>query len=241
MSKHLVIGIGEVGKALADVLSVYRHVERLDLNKHSLWIEPSGRFQFVHLCYPWGPKFKEYTLGYVDEYLDPDNGIAVIHSTVPLGTTQAIAASSNRPFVHSPVRGRHPDIAESLKVFVKYVGGPYAEKVAEELIECGIPCHICNDSKVTEALKLWDTTIYGWNIILEKAIHEYCENHGLDFNVVYRHANVTYNVGYAELGCPQFTKYVLDHKPGPIGGHCVLPNLDLLKGWIADIIRKHGE
>jgi len=33
-------------------------------------------------------------------------------------------------------------------------------------------------------LKLWETTQYGWFIILEKEIKKSCDKKGLDFNLI---------------------------------------------------------
>jgi hypothetical protein len=67
------------------------------------------------------------------------------------------------------------------------------------------------------------------NIQLEKLIHEFCEEHGCDFHTVYTEANRSYNEGYENLGEPQFKKYILEHQEGPVGGHCCLPNNEILR------------
>ena len=85
-------------------------------------------------------------------------------------------------------------------------------------------------------MKLWDTTYYGWNIVFEKAVKSYCDEHGLDFKVVYTWANEGYNKGYAKLGISNVQRPVLKDYPGKIGGHCVIPNATLLGGDVADFI-----
>jgi hypothetical protein len=83
---------------------------------------------------------------------------------------------------------------------------------------------------------LWDTTYYGWNIVFEKAVKAYCDQLGLDFDIVYTQANKSYNSGYVSLGMKNVQRPVLKDYSGQIGGHCVLPNAKILGGKIADFI-----
>jgi len=80
--KALVVGFGEVGRALYKVL----------LNSHSVWAVDESRplpekaavggFDFLHICIPYSPEFKRAVLAYQVRYR-PD--VTVIHSTVPVG------------------------------------------------------------------------------------------------------------------------------------------------------------
>lgn len=237
MSTHLVIGRGEVGHAVACLLAERFDVDSLDKGEGL----PARRYQFIHVCFPWGLQFYRQVLDYLGALADPNGCICVIHSTVPLGTTRGIQQDTQVPLVHSPVRGKHPNLLESLKRFVKFFGGVCAPQAAGPFEDCGVACYYQANTNDTEALKLWDTTIYGLNIVLEKAIWEYCRQHGLDYNVVYRMANITYNDGYCQMDHPEFSKYVLRHQDGPIGGHCVVPNARLLQHWIGDLIVRMNE
>lgn len=73
------------------------------------------------------------------------------------------------------------------------------------------------------------------NILIEKSIKQYCERNGVDFNIVYKLSNMTYNEGYLKLGHPEYQKYVLKDFPGPIGGHCVQENWELLDDPIVKV------
>lgn len=209
--KHLVIGNGEIGSAIAEVLEA----DVIDKDERA----ENEEYEFIHICFPYSESFIEIVEDYQREY---NPRFTVIHATVPVGVSKICNA------VHSPVRGRHPNLEPGVRTFTKFFGGEGASVCAREFEELGIETVVTPNSEDTEAMKLWDTTIYGVNIQLEKLIYKYCKMNGLDFDIVYTKANETYNQGYEDLGEPQFKKYVLKHNEGPIGGHCVLQNLPLL-------------
>lgn len=221
MKKNLVIGLGEIGTAIAKILEC-----------PSWDISDSEKIEagcaVLHICFPYSKRFVEAVKDY-QIYHDAD--LVIVHSTVPMGTC------SENGWVHSPVRGIHPHLEEGIRTFVKFFGGDGAMAAAKIFRAKGIKTMCSIDARETEAMKLWDTTIYGWNILIEKAIKAYCEKNDLDFKMVYKMANQTYNEGYAALGHPEFTKYVLKDFPGPIGGHCVRENWELLDDPLAGIAK----
>lgn len=217
--RHLVIGCGEVGSALASVLNCDTH----DPLKGVVAVGRS--YDVLHVCFPFSDLyFREAVNSYRDQF---KTSLCVVHSTVPVGTCD------NMGVIHSPIRGVHPNLAEGIKTFVKFFGGERAQEAADLFTEIGIQCQVTEKAATTEALKLWDTLQYGINILLEKEIHQWCEQFGIDFDIVYTKANQTYNEGYDKLGKPHFKKYVLRHSDGPIGGHCVVPNAKLLMSYSA--------
>lgn len=227
MSKqHLVVGMGEIGTAIQSILQA----DYLDLHKENNSYR-DDTYDVMHICYPYSDNFLSATVEYQSKFSPK---ITVIHSTVPIGTSEKLTA------VHSPCRGVHPNLKEGILTFIKYFGGTNADAAAEIFKEKGIKTQVCKSANDTEAMKLWDTTIYGWNILLEKMIFDFCKENNLDFDMVYTHANQSYNDGYNELGHPQYKKYILKHMEGKIGGHCVISNLDLLDSDASDIIKKYN-
>lgn len=212
MKKHLVIGMGEIGTGLAEVL----RCGGIDKN------DEVPKADIIHVCFPYSDQFVELVQKYKH---DTGANLIVIHSTVPVGTT----SKCGKEAVHSPVRGKHPHLAEGIKTFVKFFGGERAEEIATHFSTLGIETVTTEKPENTEAMKLWDTEIYREAILLNKRIHQYCEEHEIDFDIVYTLANKTYNEGYSKLGHPEFTKYVLKYVEGPIGGHCLEPNHFMLK------------
>jgi hypothetical protein len=225
--KHLVIGCGEVGKALMEVLNCEGHDPQKGYDRMD-----AGPVDMLHICIPysetrpeglsenvvWLP-FKDWVREY-QAWFKPT--FTVIHSTVPIGTSDELGAH------HSPIRGRHPHLAASIRTFRKYVAGPEADLIAGELGTFGIPMMSCSSARDTEAGKLIDLMQFGQAVLLEKSIHAFCEFNNLNFDLVYTHFNKSYNLGYAEIGEPQFHRPVLEHVDGPIGGHCVVQNMKWL-------------
>ena len=62
-----------------------------------------------------------------------------------------------------------------------------------------------------------------------------------DFDLIYTHANESYNKGYEKLGHPEYKKYILKHVDGKIGGHCVLQNCPFLDSWISSLIQEEND
>ena len=144
---------------------------------------------------------------------------------MPVGTTEKFG----HKFLHSPVRGVHPNLYEGLKTFVKFIGGDtqLAEAYSGHLKTLGIETYICKDAKTTELSKLADTTYYGLCIAFTSDMKKLCDEHDLDFMDVMTKFNHTYNEGYVKLGKPNVTRPVL-YPTDKIGGHCVIPNAKLL-------------
>ena len=228
--KQIVIGLGQVGQAIQKVLECDGY-DPLgapgDLPLHvSESYPPPEQYDVLHICFPYSEAFVDTVLEYEKKYAAE---LVVVHSTVPLNTCDP------HGWVHSPVRGVHPDLELGVRTFVKFFGGEKAPIAAGLFQEKGVKSSTFLLAKNAEAMKIWDTTQYGWNILLMKAIAAYCEEHGLDFDLVYTYANATYNNGYALLGRIDVQRPILRNVPGPIGGHCVRENWELLDSPIAEL------
>lgn len=226
LNTSLIIGGGEVGTSLYNVLKKKYAVFIRDKenNEENVFLTD---INVMHICFPYFKDFVNEVKCYQDVYQPK---YTVIHSTVPVGTSIQCMA------FHSPVRGMHPNMEKGLKTFVKYLA-PKDNKLKKYFEKAGIPIKLVKKQEDTEAMKLWDTTQYGLNIMAEKIIHKYCEERGLDFNIVYTDANRTYNEGYVKLGRKDVVRPVLKHMDGPIGGHCIIQNCDFLKSPITNFIK----
>ena len=122
MKKALIIGYGEVGQALHALFSS----EPLILDSSNPKFKDSNKIKgvyFLHICYTYSERFLEHTKEYLDRF-EPYS--TIIHSTVPVGTTQKLNSyllqqKRKVSVFHSPVRGQHPKLAKSLLTFVKYL------------------------------------------------------------------------------------------------------------------------
>lgn len=214
---HLVIGRGEVGSSVAQALRKYysivydRDIEAIDVP------EP---INILHIAIPYNDRFKLSVNEYRDLY-QPD--LIIVYSTVPIGTCEELEA------VHSPVEGRHPNIAHSILTSRRWIGtsnfilADLAASVWEPL--CNIK-HM-DSANFTEWLKLRSTSKYGVNLVWADYEAKVSRKLGMDFADL-KKFDEDYNALYLELGLPQFQRYILDDPQGHIGGHCVVPNAELL-------------
>lgn len=216
--KHVIVGYGEVGKAISAIIPE-SWIQDPNLKEPS--IIPAGEtFDVMHICFPYIDSDFVYQVRQYQERFKPH--LTIIHSSVPIGTSDDLGA------VHSPIRGVHPHLEKGIRTFVKYFGGMKAFEAAHIFAERGIDARIVRDARNMEAAKLWDTTQYGVMIMLEKEIYDFCRSNGLDFELVYGEFNETYNAGYTKLNMSHVVRPALMHKPGKIGGHCVVENAALL-------------
>lgn len=209
--RQLVIGLGQIGSAVQSILGCDGVDKGLSDHQH---------YDVIHVCIPYNEMFDRNMREFIYRYA-PD--LIVIHSTVAPGTCEKYKA------VHSPARGRHPNLEPGIRTFTKFFGGPRALEAAQLFAEHGIDTFITDKAITTELGKLLDTEQYREAIEVMRNIKAICEDYGADFDVVYKAFNQTYNEGYEKLGEPQFKKYVLEYMPGPTGGHCVNPNHAILE------------
>lgn len=232
--RTLIIGYGQIGEGLYKVLSKTYKVKVFDLKKETpddLKIrnkDIDNGFDILHICIPPVEGYENSIKNYI-KIFEPK--YTVIHSTFPMGTAKRLGC------FHSPVRGIHPNLDKGIKTFVKYLA-PKNQYVTQYFTRAGIKIQEVADTNTTEALKLWDTTIYGVNIALEKEIYDWCQKNKVDYDMVYTDSCRTYNQGYQLLGHPEYKKYILKHIEGEIGGHCVMNNLKLLDSPISRLLQK---
>lgn len=230
MIKHLVVGNGEVGSSLARVLKC----PTVDVGE-----QIDEEVMFLHICFPYGKGFENSVQKYQKHY-KPD--ATVIHSTVPIGTSKKLGA------IHSPIRGVHPNLEQGIRTFTKYISydfeyTPFNNDLLLELANEFPRTLLIYGTKNTEAGKLLSTTYYAWNIMFEKWVKEYCDKHNLNFDIVYSHFNRSYNHGYEDLDMKHVVRPVIKHVDGPIGGHCQIPNAQILKDFepAKIIVKKNDE
>jgi len=222
-----IVGHGQVGQAVAKLYSEtdttktwFSFDKILIYDPYQGMMDDISDVDILNVCIPYTKDFVS-----VVSDLPTANWYTVIHSTVPVGTTEKFG----HKFLHSPVRGVHPNLYEGLKTFVKFIGGDeqLAQAYSGHLKTLGIETHICKDSKTTELSKLADTTYYGLCIAFTSDMKKLCDEYDLDFMEVMTKYNNTYNEGYKKLGKPNVVRPVL-YPTDKIGGHCIIPNAKLL-------------
>ncbi|MEM3695956.1 MAG: GDP-mannose dehydrogenase [Candidatus Bathyarchaeia archaeon] len=226
----LIVGLGEVGHALFELFkeSGKFDVYGFDVDEEKMLRivgekELPSCVNFMHICYPClkQDEFVKITLGYMDKFKPK---LTLIESTIPPETTQKIYESANSPIVHSPIRGMHKNI-ESMKrdilFWTKYVGGvtKHSAMMAQKHYQkLGLKVKILKSPLETELAKLFETIYRAWMIACFQEMHRISRHFGADFDEI---VDMIEDIHRVDLNKPP-------HYPGIIGGHCLIPNTELL-------------
>jgi len=212
--KVVVVGMGEVGKPLFEIVS--RHYEAVGVD-----ITPVGRIEDVdvlHVCFPFGIEdFVGEAVRYI-EYFQP--ALTILNSTVAVGTTRRIAERTGAAVVNSPVRGKHVRMVQELISYTKFVGAldlATGMLAAEHFESIGMKTKILSSPEATELAKLTETTYFGVLIAWAQEVERLCDKTGQHFSEI---GSFWEEIKY--LPPVQFF-------PGIIGGHCVMPNIRILR------------
>jgi len=213
-ARTLVVGLGEVGEALAATLDRVEPVLRHDLDRVKI-TEPIGT---MHLCIPFQSQhqFETVALGYIERF---QPSLTIINSTVLPGTTRSIAEKSGRAVAYSPVRGKHVRMQQDLLHYRKFIAAPNSAAAAsaeDHFRAAGMKTQRMTEVESLELAKLAETTYFGVCIAFAQEINRYAQNVGADYSE---------SIGFfEEVDFLPRQRYF----PGFIGGHCVIPNIKLL-------------
>jgi len=228
--KVLVIGLGEVGRPLFELLRESGHFDvfGLDLDKEKMRevgqdTLPS-EVDIMHICIPClsPDEFTDIVVDYVKR-LKPN--LVIIGSTVPPGTTEKVHEQCGGCLVaHSPFRGVHKSLEYmqwELRRWTKYVGGTTVEaaEVAQKHFQkLGLKTKVLKSCIETELAKLFETTYRAWMIVCFQEMHRISKHFRGDFDDIVDFLENTHRL---RLDRPIMF-------PGVIGGHCLIPNTELL-------------
>jgi len=218
----VVVGLGEVGKPLFELISRHHHTVGVDIAPPS---EEIRDVDVLHICFPFQIKdFVREAVRYI-ELFEPK--LAVVNSTVAVGTTRLIAERAGIGVVNSPVRGKHARMLEELSEYAKFVGAiePAAGRLAAEHFKSiGLKTKVLSSPEATELAKLTETTYFGLMIAWAQELERYCDQSGADYEEI--------TSFYDEIKFFPPVKYF----PGVIGGHCVMPNIEILRKFDESVI-----
>ena len=238
----LIIGLGEIGHTLftllnekKDSFTVYGldldEAKMHELNQSKSQVPP--KIDTLQVCLPCSnpDKFTQIITQYNTQYKPK---LIINNSTVPPGTTQKIADACKCLTAHSPSRGVHitaEHMVWEMKRWPKYVGGatPQAAKAAKAHFEkLGLKVKVLKSCRETELAKLFETTYRAWMITCFQEMHRISRAAGADFNETVDFLEDTHR--------QRFDRPIMF--PGFIGGHCLIPNTELLlKTYDSDMLR----
>ena len=235
----IILGMGEVGETLFDLL-VDRKFDciGIDLNdskcKNYTENEIIENPQYLHVCLPGElEKFTDIVIEWINKIKNIQ--VVVIHSTVKPGTTKTIQERLSIPILFSPVRGVHRRFLDDIKKYTKFISFDDTEinsKIKKDLENRFEKVDWMSTTKTAELAKiLVDTTYYGWLINYAQITKMICEKENVDFDEMWKFADEIHeNLGNR----PKMF-------PGIIGGHCVIPNLNLVEYKNLDMIKTVNE
>jgi UDP-N-acetyl-D-mannosaminuronate dehydrogenase len=220
----VVAGLGEVGKPLLELVSRHHQTIGVDI---APFVGQIDKVDVLHICYPFAIKdFIGESARYIELFRPT---LTIINSTVAIGTTRAIAKRTGAAVVHSPVRGKHARMLEQLRTYIKFIGAMHpasGRHAAEHFESLGLKTKVLSAPEATELAKLTETTYFGLLIAWAQEVERYCERVGQDYGEV-----VSF---YDEIPFFPGVKYF----PGTIGGHCVMPNIEILRKFDDSAILK---
>ena len=235
----IVLGMGEVGETLFHLLEE-RNIDSIGIDVDSSKCKNYSKNdhiknpEYLHVCLPGElSEFMDITLNWINKIDGLE--VVLVHSTVKPGTTKKIQEKSKIPVLFSPVRGVHKRFLDDIKKYTKFISSDKENidpKIKLDLEKRFEKIDWMSTTKTAELAKiLVDTTYYGWLINYAQITKMICEKEGIDFDEMWKFADEIHeNLGNR----PKMY-------PGIIGGHCVIPNLNLIEYENMEIIKRINE
>ena len=192
---------------------------------------------FLHICIPFNEKFQGEIESLFKKFKPK---IIVIHSTISPQTTKKIQKALPIPIIYSATRGVHARMLSDLKKYTKffaiYENAPKSKWAISNfkklMKKIGIKSKQMSDPLTLELAKIVvDTSYYGWLINYAQISNMIAKKHGVNYDEMWTFSD-------------EIHKFLGNRPkmfPGFIGGHCVIPNLSLIKENELDQIKKINE
>ena len=242
MKKDVVAGLGEIGYPILKFLSKNQITVGYDVDERLMNKSKFKKFQetqtsFLHIAIPVTSKFEPNILQLYKKF-KPD--CIVMHSTVGPGTTEKIQEKLDVPLIYSATRGVHKRMLKDIKRYTKFFAisknAPKkqwaAKSFSRKMKNCGVRTKQMSKPETLELAKIvCDTSYLGWLV-----------NFAQISNVISKQ----YNVDYDEMWTfsEEIHKFLGNRPkmyPGIIGGHCVIPNLQLLRSQTLTQIKEMND
>ncbi|MBI1829472.1 MAG: hypothetical protein HY222_02970 [Thaumarchaeota archaeon] len=239
VKKDIVVGLGEIGNPILQLISKTIPAVGYDINsklmdKHNFEKYKKLETSFLHICIPFSENFIGNVIQLYKKF-KPES--IVIHSTISPGTTNKLQRILPIPVIYSATRGVHKRMLCDLKRYTKFFAiepnAPQTKRISlmfESLMKkCGVKVKKMSNPLTLELAKIVvDTSYYGWLI-----------NYAQLSNVIAIENKVDYDEMWSFSD--EIHKFLGNRPkmfPGYIGGHCVIPNLDLIHNQTLDLIKK---
>ena len=239
MKKDVVAGLGEIGLPILKILSKKENIVGYDLNEKLMDEKKFNKFNdiptsFLHIAIPVTKKF-DSNLIKLSKKFQPE--CIVIHSTIPPGTTEKMQKKLDCPLIFSAIRGVHKRMSKDMKRYTKFFAlsnsAPKKEwaikSFSKKMKNCGIKTKLMSTPETLELAKiLCDTTYLGWLINYSQITNVIAKNFGVDYDEMWTFSDEIH----------KFLGNRPKMYPGYIGGHCVIPNLELINNKTLNLIKE---
>lgn len=156
---RIVIGCkGEIGIAISKIFNSKYGIDT-SYNYDDTVYQLAGFTKIVHICIPYVKDYVDVVIRYINK-LTPD--LVLIHTTCKIGTTRQIGEITNKPVVHCPVNGKHPQMIDEIKRYGFFVGAiqtKHGQMACEYIERYGIDTYLCETPEITELSKIASTEL----------------------------------------------------------------------------------
>ena len=239
MKKDVVAGLGEIGTPILKLLSKNFEAVGYDLNKKLMNEKKFNKLNdiktsFLHIAIPVSPKFDNHVLK-LNKKFNPE--CIVIHSTISPGTTTRLQKKINTPIIYSATRGVHKRMIKDIKRYVKFfaISSSAPEKkwatemYSKKMKKSGIKTKKMTKPETLELAKIiCDTSYLGWLINYSQISNQIAKSFDVNYDEMWSFSDEIH----------KFLKNRPKMFPGFIGGHCVIPNLELIDNELLNQIDK---
>ena len=239
MKKDIVAGLGEIGSPILKLFEKTEKVVGYDLNEKLMNKNKFNKLEdlstsLLHIAIPVTVKFDSNVIQLYKKF-KPD--CIVIHSTIPPGTTERLQKKLKSPLIYSATRGVHKRMLSDIKLYTKFFSisnsapkKQWAVKIfSKKMRDCGVKTKKMSKPETLELAKiLCDTSYLGWLINYSQITNVIAKNFGVNYDEMWTFSDEIHK----HLGNrPKMY-------PGYIGGHCVIPNLELINNKTLNLIKE---
>jgi len=242
MNKDIVAGLGEIGIPILKLISKNEDAVGYDLNKKLMNTKKFKKFEnietrFLHIAIPVNKNFNSSVIELNNKF---QAKCIIIHSTISPGTTQQLQNKLKIPLIFSATRGIHKRMLKDLQKYTKFFAisknAPKKQWAITEyqktMKKCGIRTQQMSKPETLELAKiLCDTSYLGWLINYAQLTNTIAIKHNVNYDEMWTFSD---EIHEALGNRPKMF-------PGFIGGHCVIPNLDLMQNQTLNLIKSINE
>ena len=237
--KDIVVGLGEIGLPIQKTLSKKTLTLGYDINTKLMDEKKFDKYakyktSFLHIAIPVTNKFFSNVMTLYKKF-KPE--CIVIHSTIPPGTTEKLQKKLDSPIIYSATRGVHKRMLTDLKRYTKFftISNSAPKKqwaiktFSKKMKNSGIKTKQMSKPETLELAKiLCDTSYLGWLINYSQITNVIAKNFSVNYDEMW-----TFSDEIHEILGNRPKMY-----PGYIGGHCVIPNLELINNKTLNLIKE---